>query len=247
MDFSNILSFILAIIIILLIVVIIILVRREHFSINDIFDTVKEKLGWTEKEMGENKIEEEKIDEIIEAQREVTDALKEDRDKYKVDAEKLTDVQKKYDDLKKEVESKEGDTYKEKYDKEHKAFEDYKAGIEADRVKANKMQAYKGLLKKAGVSDKRIDSILKVTAIDDVELDEEGNLKDSDKIIEHIKSEWSEFIVKETRRGAGTENPPANSGGNKLTKADIYKKDERGRYIMSTAERQKALMENAGE
>lgn len=200
-------------------------------------------MAFTRKMLKAMGIEEEKIDEIIEAHREVTDALKEDRDKYKADAEKLNDVQKKYDDLKNEVESKEDDPYKEKYDKEHKAFEAYKAGIEADRVKANKVQAYKELLKKAGVSEKRLDSIIKVTAIDEVEIDDEGKIKDSDKVVEGIKSEWSEFIVTETQRGAGTENPPSNTGGGKLTKADIYKKDERGRYVMSTAERQKALLE----
>ena len=29
-----------------------------------------------------------------------------------------------------------------------------------------------------------------------------------------------------------------------MTKEDIYKKDEKGRYILSTAERQKAIREN---
>ena len=29
-----------------------------------------------------------------------------------------------------------------------------------------------------------------------------------------------------------------------MTKADIYKKDDNGRYVMSASERQKALMEN---
>lgn len=192
-------------------------------------------------------IEEEKIDEIIDAHRDVTDALKEDRDKYKADAEKLADVQKKYDDLKHEVDGREDDPYKEKYEKEHKAFEAYKADVNAERVKANKTKAYKELLKKAGVSDKRIDSVLKVTAVDDLELDDDGNIKDADKVVEDIKSEWSEFIVVKDQQGAGTENPPRNVSGNKMTKAEIYKKDEHGRYILSTAERQKALMQGFSE
>ena len=192
-------------------------------------------------------IEDEKIDEIIDAHRDTVDPLKKERDEYKADAEKLTDVQKKYDDLKKEVDSKEDDPYKEKYDKEHKAFEEYKKTVEGERTKANKTQAYRELLKKAGVSDKRIDSVLKVTAIDEIELDDDGNIKDADKVVENIKSEWSEFIVTESQRGAGTENPPRNVGGSKMTKADIYKKDDHGRYILSTAERQKALIEMSAE
>ena len=204
-------------------------------------------MAFTRKMLKAMGIEEEKIDEIIDAHREVTDALKADRDKYKSDAEKLTDVQKKYDDLKKEVDSKEGDSYKEKYDKEHKAFEEYKKTVEGERTKASKTQAYKELLKKAGVSDKRIDSVLKVTAIDEIELDDDGKIKDADKVVENIKSEWSEFIVTESQRGAGTENPPRNVGGSKMTKADIYKKDDHGRYVLSTAERQKALIEMSAE
>lgn len=193
-------------------------------------------------------IEEEKIDEIIEAHRDVTDALKEERDKYKVDAEKLADVQKEYDDLKKKADLKENDPYKEKYEKEHKDFEEFKAGVKAEKEKADKTKAYRELLKKAGVSDKRIDSVLKVTAVDDIELDNEGNVKDADKVVENIKSEWAEFIVTESQRGAGTENPPRNTGGtNKMTKAEIYKKDEHGRYVLSTAERQKAILENISE
>lgn len=191
-------------------------------------------------------IEDEKIDEIVDAHAETVDALKKERNKYKEDADKLADVQKKYDDLKNEVDSKEDDPYKEKYEKEHADFEKFKADVKAEHVKADKTQAYKELLKKAGVSDKRIDSVLKVTAIDDIELDDEGKIKDSEKVVEHIKEEWSEFIVTETQRGAGTENPPTNSGGSKLSKADIYKKDDHGRYVLSTAERQKALMDISG-
>lgn len=188
-------------------------------------------------------IEEEKLEQIIEEHVGSIDALKSQRDEYKEKADKYDAVKKQYDDLKKEVDEKGDDSYKEKYEKEHKDFEDYKKAVEGERTKANKTQAYKELLKQAGVSDKRIDSILKVTAIDEIELDDEGNIKDSDKVVEDIKSEWSEFIVTESTKGAGTENPPRNvSGNNKMTKADIYKKDEHGRYVLSTAERQKALM-----
>jgi hypothetical protein len=51
-------------------------------------------------------------------------------------------------------------------------------------------------------------------------------------------------VTTTTTTGAKTSTPPANSGSAKLTKEDIYKKDDKGRYIMSTSERQKALAEN---
>ena len=167
-------------------------------------------------------IEDEKIDEIVDAHAETVDALKKERNKYKEDADKLADIQKKYDDLKKVVDSQEDDPYKEKYDKEHKAFEEYKAGVD--------------------------DSVLRVTAVDDFELDDDGNIKDADNVVKDIQTEWAEFIEVRDQRGAGTENPPRNTGGsNKLTKADIYKKDDHGRYILSTAERQKALIEMSAD
>ena len=157
-------------------------------------------------------IEEEKIDQIIEAHTDVTDALKADRDKYKADADKLPSVQKELNDLKEENEKREDDPYKEKYEKEHQAFEDYKKGIEAEETKQKKVAAYKALLKEAGVSEKRIDAIIKVTPMDDVKLDKDGKVKDSETAIENVKKEWSEFIVKTTDEGAGTENPPSGAG-----------------------------------
>lgn len=202
-------------------------------------------MAFTRKMLKAMGIEEEKIDEIIEAHREVTDALKEDRDKYKADADKLADVQKELEDMKKMTEG--SDSYKEKYEKEHKDFEAYKDSIKAEQTKAAKVEAFKALLKKAGVSEKRIDAIVKVSSVDDIELDDKGEIKDADKRIEGIKTEWSEFIVTESQRGANTENPPANTGGGKKTRAEIFKKDDHGRYVLSAQERQKAIAENLAE
>ena len=69
----------------------------------------------------------EQVDTIIEAHTDTVDGLKEQVKTYKADAEKLPNVQKELDDLKAA-----GDGgYKEKYEKEHKAFEDYKADVDA--------------------------------------------------------------------------------------------------------------------
>lgn len=202
-------------------------------------------MAFTRKMLKAMGIEEEKIDEIIEAHREVADALKEDRDKYKADADKLADTEKELKDLKNMVDG--ADSYKEQYEKEHKAFEEFKKGVEAEKSKAKKVDAYRALLLKAGVSEKRIDAIVKVTSMDDIELDDNGEIKDADKRIEGIKTEWSEFIVTEKQRGANTENPPSNTGGDKMTRAEIFKKDEHGRYVLSAAERQRAIAESLGE
>lgn len=185
-------------------------------------------------------IEDEKIDQIIEAHTETVDALKEQRDSYKADAEKLPEVQKELDGLKAA-----GDGgYKEKYEAEHTAFEQYKADQTAKETRAAKESAVVAVLKAAGIPEKRIPSILRVYDVESVELDNTGKAKNADNLTESAKTEWADFIPTTTTQGAPTANPPANTGGGKMTKADIYRKDDHGRYVMSAAERQKALIEN---
>ena len=169
-------------------------------------------------------IEEEKIDQIIEAHAETTDALKAERDEYKADADKLADVQKKLDKANETI-AKNGDgevVPKSDYDKIKKEYDDYKAGIDAEKTHSAKETAYRELLKAAGVSDKRISAVVKVTDIDGIELDKDGKIKDADERANHIKTEWADFIETTTTHGAKTANPPANNGkGNGKTKEEI--------------------------
>lgn len=206
-------------------------------------------MALTRKMLKAMSIEDEQIEQIIEAHAESTDALKASRDEYKAEAEKIPELQKEIESLKEEKSTlqsekeelqktiDENESYKEKYEDEHNAFEDYKKGIDAEQEKAKVAEAYKALLKQAGVSDKRIDAIMKLAPLDDIKLDDEGNVKDADKMVEDIKSEWSEFIVTESKKGAGTENPPANTGGNKMTKEEIMAIKDRNK-------RQEAISEN---
>lgn len=153
-------------------------------------------------------IEAEKIDEIIEAHTSTVNALKEERDKYKADAESLPGVQKELDELRKAAENDKGEAYKEQYEKLKKDYDDYKSGVEAREVRAKKQEAYKALLGEVGVSDKRQASIVKVTALDDLELDKDGKFKKADEIKESIKTEWADFIQTSGERGADVSNPP---------------------------------------
>ena len=191
-------------------------------------------------------IEEEKIDQIIEAHAETTDALKAERDEYRADAEKLAGVQKELNKAKETI-AKYGDgetVPKADYDAVKKEYDDYKANIDAEKTRTAKENAFRELLKAAGVSDKRISAIVKVTDVDGIELDKEGKIKDAETRAENIKTEWADFIETTTTKGAKTATPPANGGKTPMTMADIYKKDEKGRYVLSTEERQKALVEN---
>ena len=204
-------------------------------------------MGFSRKYLKALDIEDAKIDQIIEAHTEVTDALKADRDEYREKAEAAAEIQKKLDAMTKErdklqIKLDDDESYKAKYDAEHQAFEDYKKGVDADKVKTNKVNAYKALLKKAGVKDtdngKRYNDIVRITDFDAIELDDSGNIKDADSVVESIKSEWSGFVATTKTTGADTETPPANNHGDK--KMTIEEIDA----IKDTAARQKAMAEN---
>lgn len=189
-------------------------------------------------------IEDEKIDEIINMHTETVEGLKADVAKYKADAETLPEVQRQLEKAQNDLEAGKKDSWKVKYEAIKEEFESYKSEQTKKATRAAKEKAYRELLKQAGVSEKRLDTVLRVSDVDSVEIDEKGAIKGADKITESIKSEWADFIQTTTIQGAQTAAPPVNSCGSAMTKADIYKKDDHGRYIMSAAERQKALMEN---
>ena len=182
----------------------------------------------------------EQVGAIIEEHTNTVNGLKEARDTYKADAEKLTAVQKQLDDLK----ANSGDDWKEKYNTLKKTFDDFKTES-ANHAKAEKIKAaYAQLLKDANVDSKRIDAILKITDMSGMTLDESGKLVDADKLSASIKSEWSAFIQTTGVKGSSVETPPENHSGTTMTRADVYAKDEHGKYKLSTAERQKMLTEH---
>lgn len=163
-------------------------------------------------------IEDEKIEQIISEHVEAVDALKKERDAYKEDAEKLPDVQKKLDDAAKEAGS---DKYKLKYDALKEEYDKYKSDIEKKTTHSAKEAAYREILKAAGVSEKRIDSVIRVSDIDGIELGEDGNVKDAEKLTNSVKSEWADFIVTEHVTGAQTSNPPEGNGETDLSKLSM--------------------------
>lgn len=156
-------------------------------------------------------IDEEKIDEIIAAHTETVEGLKADAAKYKNEAASAADIQKELDEARAELEAEKKAGWKAKYEDLQKEYDGYKAEQDAQAAHSAKEAAYRDLLKAAGVSEKRIATVLKVSDIDKLELDESGAIKDADKLSEGIKSEWADFIVSETTQGAQTNTPPANN------------------------------------
>ena len=154
-------------------------------------------------------IEEEKIDQIIEAHTDTVDGLKADLSKYKTDAEKLSDVQKELDELK----AKGDDGWKEKHDKLKVECEQYKNDVQAKETKAAKEAAYRAILKDANLSEKGIEKAIKYAEWDKIELDADGKLKGANDHIKAARDEWAEYVTTTTTTGAKTSTPPANNGG----------------------------------
>lgn len=204
--------------------------------------------GFTRKFLKDLGIDAEIIDQIIDAHRGTVDSLKDENDNLKAELSSAKEIKKELDALKEETQKK--DSYKDKYDTLKKEFDQFKADTDGEKTAAKKSDAYRKALKTAGIAENRIESVLRLAKadglIDKVEFDGE-NVVDFDKITDNIKNTYGEYITTSTVVGAKTPNPPANNGGGKMTRAEIYAKDERGRYKLSAEERQKAITENIGE
>lgn len=183
-------------------------------------------------------IEEDKADEIIKAHTETVDALKEQAEGNKTDAAELEKLKEQVKGLKADLAEADKSDWEKKYNDLKTEYDTYKTEVENKATHSAKEAAYKQLLIDAGISEKRIATILKVSDIDGVELDKDGNIKSADKLTDSIKEEWADFIVTEHKEGAETSKPPASEGkGGTMTKEDIMN-------IKDTADRQAAMREH---
>lgn len=182
---------------------------------------------------------EDQQDTILEAHTETVNEIKAERDRLKADAEKLPGVQKQLDELKAV-----GDGgYKEKFEKERKAFEDYKADITAKETKAAKEKAVRAYFESKNITGANLDLAMRGCGTEMAALEMDGEkIKDTKSLDALLTGTYKGLISTTRTEGANPANPPANTGGAK-SREDIYKKDDKGRYVMSTAERQQALAE----
>jgi hypothetical protein len=176
-------------------------------------------MALTRKSLKAMGLTDEQVDSIIEMHTETVDGLK----AYKADAEKLPGVQKELDDLKKQAAENKDDDWKDRHDAVKKEFDDYKAAQTAKDTKTAKEAAYRALLKEAGVAEKRIDAVLRVTDLDKIEL-EDGKIKGADDVKNTIKTEWAEFIAVPGQAGADMAKPPAG-GTNETNLGELSMED----------------------
>lgn len=175
---------------------------------------------------------------ILEAHTETVNEIKAERDRLRTEAEKLPDLQKQLEAAQADLEAVKKDSYKVKYEAIKEDFEAFKAEQAKKDTRTAKETAYRALLKEAGVSEKRIEAVLRVSDVDGVELDGKGGIKGADKLSEAIKTEWADFIPTTHTEGAQTANPPVNNGSKPtMTKEQIMD-------IKDPGARQSAIAQN---
>ena len=190
-------------------------------------------MAFTRKMLKAMSIDDEKIDQIIEAHLETLNSIKDERDSY---TEKMADLQKELKELKDNAKDESKNPGKAKFDELKDEYEQYKQDEAVKETKRTKENAYKQLLKECNVSDKRISSVLRVSDLESIELGEDGKIVNADELKKSIKKEWSDFIYSESEKGAETATPPTNTGGKK-SKEEIM-------AIKDSVERQNAIAEN---
>lgn len=152
-------------------------------------------------------IEEEKIDEIIDAHTETVNALKDQAKANSDAADRLKTVQKELDDLKEQ-----GDGgYKDKYEKEHRAFEDFKSQTAQKEMRATAERLFREELTGVGITGKRADAIIRATDLTAIKI-KDGALEDAKAVQDGIRADWAEFIPQTETKGANVDNPPDHGG-----------------------------------
>lgn len=173
-------------------------------------------MSLTRKMLKAMSIEDEKIEQIIEAHSETVDGLKAERDSLKAKAAKADELQTEVDELK----AQPTDDYKAKFEalvaenKEREKAEAEKA------LKAEKSTLYEQLLKDTNVNEKYLATVLKATDLNALEI-KDGALVDTEKLQEVIKETWADFISTKETKGAETANPPEHDQG--YTKDQVLK------------------------
>ena len=170
----------------------------------------------------------------------VVDPLKDDLQKAEERAKDYDAIKKERDELK----ANSGEDFKKQLEDTKKAFSDYKKDVEAKATAATKDKAGRAYFEGKGITGANLEIAMRAASKEISELQMEGDkIKDTAALDSLVGSTLKGLAVTTGKQGVPQTNPPKNSGDT-LTRKDIYAKDEKGRYKMSTAERQKALAEH---
>ena len=146
-------------------------------------------------------IDPDKVDILVSWHTETIKALQTQISELEDKSGKSDEVQKELEKVKADlkaandkIEAAEKDDYKGKYESEKAAHDKLKEEITTKETVTKKTDAFKAYLKEQGYSDTGINKITKYGGyVDGIELDDKGSIKDVDKLISSIESEWSEY------------------------------------------------------
>lgn len=188
---------------------------------------------------------EEQVDTIIDAHTETVDGLKEDLKQAKKDAEEAADLRKQLKTAQDDLKAAQDDGWKDKHDKVKKELDDLKADISNKAAKAAKEKAVRAYYESKNITGDNLELAMRGSRDEVAALELDGDKpKDTKALDELIAGPFAKLVSTTQTKGARTETPPSTGGSGNLTKEDIYKRDDKGRYVLSTAERQKAIAEN---
>lgn len=114
------------------------------------------------------------------------------------------------DELQTKVDEAEG--LQGKYDTLKTEYDAYKNEQTAKEVRSQKQTAYKEILKKIGIPEKRFAVILKTVDFDELDF-KDGKFSKADDLEKDAKEEWADFIVTTKETGVDSATPPENNGG----------------------------------
>lgn len=178
----------------------------------------------------------EQVDSIVEMHTETVDGLKE---KIRIAEEKAAD----YDEVKKQLEaSKGGKDYKTEYDKLKGEFDAYKKDVTEKETAAAKTKAGRAYFESKGIKGVNLEIAMRGAKDEISALELDGDkIKDTKALDALISGDYKGLIVSESTKGADPVNPPAGGGSVLKSRAEIYAKDEKGRYKMDAIQRQQEL------
>ena len=166
----------------------------------------------------------EQVDTIIEAHTDTVDGLKADIGRYKADAEKLPGVQKQLDDLK----AAGDDGYKEKYEKEHSAFETYKADVTEKEAKAAKEKAVRAYFEGKNITGANLELAMRGCGEEMAAIEMDGDkIKDTKSLDALVAGTYKGLVSTSRTKGTDTSNPPGNTGAGTMTKEKIMEIKDR--------------------
>ena len=177
-------------------------------------------MALTRKSLKAMGLTDEQVDSIIEMHSETVDGLKEQVKIYKADAEKLPNVQKELDDLKAA-----GDGgFKEKFEKEHSDFENFKKTIQEKETKAAKESAAKAFFESKGITGNSLEIAMRGSSAEIAALDLDGEkIKDSSALDALVNGTFKALVSTTTTKGANIPNPPVTTPNKAYSADDIRK------------------------